>query len=208
MQEADQLKLELLQAEEAEAEELRLRAGIKWREEGERSSKYFLSRLKTRELARELHSLVDVNGDIVSSLKGVLQHVTSFYTKLYEAVVSPEPNAGSFFEHCPTLDPLQQQQLSNPLTLDELRETLKSCRDSAPGIDGIPYLFYVTFGDILLPSLLDSWNHASLTGQLAPSHLQSCITLLPKKDKDLKLIQNWRPISLSSCDLKIITKSY
>ena len=108
MQEADQLKLELLQAEEAEAEELRLRAGIKWREEGERSSKYFLSRLKTRELARELHSLVDVNGDIVSSLKGVLQHVTSFYTKLYEAVVSPEPNAGSFFEHCPTLDPLQQ----------------------------------------------------------------------------------------------------
>ena len=208
MQEADQLKLELLQAEEAEAEELRLRAGIKWREEGERSSKYFLSRLKTRELARELHSLVDVNGDIVSSLKGVLQHVTSFYTKLYEAVVSSEPNAGSFFEHCPTLDPLQQQQLSNPLTLDELRETLKSCRDSAPGIDGIPYSFYVTFGDILLPSLLDSWNHALLTGQLAPSHLQSCITLLPKKDKDLKLIQNWRPISLSSCDLKIITKSY
>lgn len=208
MQEADQLKFELLQAEEAEAEELRLRAGIKWREQGEKSSKYFLGRLKTRELARELHSLVDSNGDTVSSLKGVLEHVKSFYAKLYEAVFTPNLNDHAFFEHCPALDPLQQQQLSSPLTLAELRDTLKSCHDSAPGLDGIPYSFYATFGDLLLPTLLDSWNYAISTGQLAPSHLQSCISLLPKKDKDLKLIQNWRPISLSSCDLKIITKTY
>ena len=40
--EADRLKLDLLQAEEAEAEITRLRAGIKWREQGERSTKYFL----------------------------------------------------------------------------------------------------------------------------------------------------------------------
>ena len=59
-----------------------------------------------------------------------------------------------------------------------------------------------------MQSLLDSWNYAIQTGQLAPSHLQSCISLLPKKEKDLRLIQNWKPISLSSCDLKIITKSY
>ena len=46
---ADLLKAELLQAEEEEAEILRLRAGIKWRELGKRSSKYFLSRLKSRD---------------------------------------------------------------------------------------------------------------------------------------------------------------
>ena len=103
MREADLLKMELLQAEEAEAEELRLKAGIKWREQGEKSSKYFYSRLKSRELAREMHSLVDSNGESISSLKGVLDHVKDFYAKLYEAVLNPHgaPNVDNFFEHCP-----------------------------------------------------------------------------------------------------------
>ena len=56
--------------------------------------------------------------------------------------------------------------------------------------------------------VLDSWNYALDTGKLPASHRQSCITLLPKKDKDLSLIGNWRPISLSACNLKIITKAY
>ena len=86
--------------------------------------------------------------------------------------------------------------------------SLKTCQDSAPGMDGIPYSFYSVFGEILLPSLLNSWQYALRSNQLAQSHAQSCITLLPKKNKDLKIIQNWRPISLSPCDLKLVTKIY
>ena len=33
------------------------------------------------------------------------------------------------------------------------------------------------------------------------------ITLLPKEGKDTKGIKNWRPITLSNCDSKIITKA-
>ena len=33
------------------------------------------------------------------------------------------------------------------------------------------------------------------------------ITLLPKEGKDTKDIKNWRPITLSNCDSKIITKA-
>jgi hypothetical protein len=33
------------------------------------------------------------------------------------------------------------------------------------------------------------------------------ITLLPKDGKDTKDIKNWRPITLSNCDSKIITKA-
>jgi hypothetical protein len=33
------------------------------------------------------------------------------------------------------------------------------------------------------------------------------ITLLPKEGKDTKDIKNWRPITLSNCDSKIITKT-
>ncbi len=44
-------------------------------------------------------------------------------------------------------------------------------------------------------------------GKLPASHLESVITLLPKEGKDTKEIKNWRPITLSNCDSKIITKA-
>ena len=55
---------------------------------------------------------------------------------------------------------------------------------------------------------MDSWNFSIQSGQLPNSHKLSCLSLLPKKGKDLTQIGNWRPISLSACDLKIITKAY
>ncbi len=39
------------------------------------------------------------------------------------------------------------------------------------------------------------------------SHEESAITLLPKEGKDISDIKNWRPITLSNCDAKIITKA-
>ena len=35
----------------------------------------------------------------------------------------------------------------------------------------------------------------------------SVITLLPKEEKDAKDIKNWRPITLSNCDSKVVTKA-
>ena len=103
-----------------------MRAGIKWREHGEKSSKYFLGRLKSRELARDLHNLIDNNGLVVSGLQGVLTHVKSFFSSLYMAVLAHNPHndVESFFDNCPVLDPIQRLQLSAPITLTELKETL------------------------------------------------------------------------------------
>ncbi len=57
------------------------------------------------------------------------------------------------------------------------------------------------------PIILGAWNHSLSTGSLPPSHLESLITLLPKEGKDTKDIKNWRPINLSNCYSKIITKA-
>ena len=38
-------------------------------------------------------------------------------------------------------------------------------------------------------------------------HCESVIVLLPKEVKDSADIKNWRPITLSNCDTKIITKA-
>jgi hypothetical protein len=97
--------------------------------------------------------------------------------------------------------------VNKEMSLSELTSALKTCNDSAPGNDGIQYSFYKQFWDIWGPIILNSWRHANLTGELSPSNKSSIITLLPKEGKDPKEIGNWRPITLTNCDLKIITKA-
>ena len=57
------------------------------------------------------------------------------------------------------------------------------------------------------PIILNAWSYSLETGSLSSSHLESVITLLPKEGKDTKDIKNWRPITLSNWDSKIITKA-
>ena len=53
-----------------------------------------------------------------------------------------------------------------------------------------------------------AWNNSLTTNKLPPSHKTSLLSLIPKRDKDTTLIKNWRPITLSNCDHKPITRLY
>ena len=101
-----------------------------------------------------------------------------------ERKVNTEDN---IFSNCPSLDDNNQQLMGSQITLQELRNTLKSCKDSTPGLDGITYSFYKLYSDLLLPLVLESWNYGLQIGTLAPSHRQSCITIIPKAGKDPRL---------------------
>ena len=205
------LKLKLQELEELEAESLRIKAGVKWREEGEKSTAYFLAKFKARTSGSVMHSL-NLGTRIVTGSKDILAVVQQFYGRLYNKIRPPKLGDSVYLDHffanCPMMEREHQIIMTRPLTLEELKESLSTCKDSAPGLDGIPYSFYKAFSEILLKYVIESWELALRTGHLADSHKRSCITLLPKKGKDLSCIANWRPISLSSCDLKIITKAY
>ena len=54
---------------------------------------------------------------------------------------------------------------------------------------------------------MNSWVHSLSSGVLPISHRSSYLRLIPKEGKDLTQLKNWRPITLSNCDIKIITKS-
>ena len=83
--------------------------------------------------------------------------------------------------------------------MEDLKGALKSCKDSTPGLDGIPYSYYKIYGKLLLPLIIKSCEYSNKT--------LSIISLILKVGKNKHELKNWRPISISSCDLKIITKA-
>ena len=76
----------------------------------------------------------------------------------------------------------------------------------APGLDGIPIEFYKTFWGDIKDIFLDSIIFAHETGQLCESQYQGVITLIPKPEKELLQVTNYRPITLLNCDYKIVAK--
>ena len=185
------------------------RSKSKWYQEGERSTKYFLNLNRSKNNKKEMSELL-IEGEVVSDPSQINKYVEKFYTSLYEKGDSHINNIDKIDSFLVKMDPIDDNMVdltNSKLTPDELLKTLKDCADSAPGPDGIPYslikMTWKHFGKILI----DSWEFALLSGSLAPSHENSYLRLLPKDGKDPKLLKNWRPITLSNCDFKLITKT-
>jgi len=189
------------------SEDIAFKAGAKWYEEGEKSSKYFLGLLKKRTEQKLIDGLIEGETEI-NSKEGIMECITKFYRKLYDSgEVVDEQVDGSFFDNCPKLDVKNRDLLEREITLEELKESLKGCKETSPGPDGITYKIYKEYWEILGMYILESWNYSVKMGTLPPSHKESTLILLPKAGKNLREIKNWRPITLTNCDAKIITKA-
>ena len=113
-----------------------------------------------------------------------------------------------FFQHIESVTPEEEHGVTRLITLADLERTLTRCQDSAPGPDGISYSFYKALWRTAGPLLVEAWNYSLSIGKLCTSHKVSFLKLIPKVGKDTKKLTNWRPITLSNCDHKIITKTY
>ena len=180
----------------------------KWYNEGERSNKYFLGMLKRQKNQGMLNELT-IEGRTTDSKKEIEDHIKNFYQSLYNQN-RKEPDQDKLDEVIASIPSLLNDDINKamqPISMVDLEKTLKKCNDSAPGPDGIPYSYlkitWPTFGS----KLLNSWQYSQATNSLPPSHNESILKLLPKPGKDLKDIKNWRPITLSNCDHKLITKT-
>ena len=78
--------------------------------------------------------------------------------------------------------------------------------DKSPGNDAITKEFYEFFWEDIKNSLSDSIKKSLTSGKLSTSQKPAVIKLIEKKDRDKRLIKNWRPISLLNIDAKLISK--
>ena len=74
----DSLKQRLAEIEDTAAERLRIRAGVRWREEGERSTSYFLARFKAKSEGAIMHA-INLGQRLVKGSKNILAVVQLFY---------------------------------------------------------------------------------------------------------------------------------
>ena len=186
------------------------RLKTKWYQEGEKGTKYFLNMQKAKGNKTELNSLL-VNNQEIDNPTEIDREVEEFYKKLYEKGDSKQKNKNNlpnFLTNLIEANPSNISSINTPLTLTDLRNTLDSCKDSAPGPDGIPYSIIKLTWSLFGPLLLNSWTYSLAIGSLTHSHEESYLKHLPKEGKDLKLLKNWRPITLSNCDFKVITKTF
>ena len=54
--------------------------------------------------------------------------------------------------------------------------------------------------------LFDSYTYTFKTGHLSNDQKRGTINIIPKEGKDLRYLENWRPVSLLNSDYKILTK--
>jgi hypothetical protein len=76
----------------------------------------------------------------------------------------------------------------------------------SPGTDGLPVDFYKFFWPDIKHLVCNSIKHAIDRGEMSIEQKRATLTLVPKKDKDIRFLKNWRPISLLNADYKILAK--
>ena len=186
-----------------------LRARVRWLEEGETCSAYFFRRFRSRSSSSTTSLLRDSSGSEFSTASARHDHIRQYFTDLCAAPTFSSVDCSLFLSSItlPTLTEDQSDSLLSPFTPDELLSTIKALPPrKAPGPDGIPYEWYQTFAEPLVPILLPLFN-AVLSGRSPPlSWSQTLVSLIPKPGRVHADIANWRPITLANCDVKIFSR--
>ena len=192
---------------ETVAKGVRIRSKCNWYEQGEKSTKFFLNLEKSRAVQGQIHTLL-VNDKLVQNLTEINKEIYNFYNTLFwENNCLAESNITSYLDQTslPKLNHEQVLECERQITENEITNALKPMKnDKSPGNDGLTKEFHETFWEDLKSPLMASVNKAYLVGELSTSQKQAVIKLIEKKDRDKRLIKNWRPISLLNLDTKLI----
>ena len=190
------------------AEGARVRARAKWAEEGESSSKYFLGLEKKRGADQWCSALRMEDGTIVSTINDICAVWSSFYLSLFSAEPTDPGEQNLLLQHLESSLPAEaSSSCDGPFTEDELRASVRGmARGKAPGLDGLPLEFYLSFWHLIAPDLLSVLNFSFRDGYFSISLRSGVITLLFKKGDRLNPA-NWRPITLLNVDYKICARA-
>ncbi len=168
---------------------------------------------------------LSAGGRVLTDPAAIAAEITGYFGALFQGrhvttADRPEPfDSGRPFEpdfqhfqdfvrDIPAVDQFQAATMDLPLNLPELEFAAASAASGkAPGLDGLPYEFYRRTMHLVGPSLLEALNTMLERGALTPSLQLGAVRLLPKV-AGVPAASQLRPITLLSCDYKLMTKIY
>ena len=203
-------QLELLILEKARGAQIRARE--KWIEEGEKNTKYFCSLEKSRAKKKVITRLENESGGIVTDQISLIKEQVNYFSKLYSQTTETENEEAveKFIQNIqiPKLNDEEIAHCEGLITEHEASSAMMAMKNgSSPGSDGLTLEFFKVFWNKIKAPLIRSFNDSFNKGEMSYTQRQGIIILLHKgKDLSRDHLNNWRPITLSNTDYKILAK--
>jgi len=187
------------------SETWRRKSKARWIEKGERSTKYFYARFKSRTMS-SCQDRIKIPGDS-EVRQEPLHYIKTFYETLYKTE-TPDNNAISdITKDLPHIQQEENTNLEKEISEEEIESTIRSLAyNKSPGTDGLTHEFYRLLIDKVTPVLKTVFNRVMRTGVMPISWHKNILVLIPKKEENLEELGSWRPISLVNSDVKIFMK--
>ena len=200
------LRNELDELYSLNAKGAQIRSRAKYIEEGEQNSKFFLGLEKSRQKSNIINCLSVGENDVTKD-EDILDAAAKFYDELYKSKCISD----NIIDECmndvdimSTLTKEESNTLDGKILYQECESVVKKLApNKSPGLDGISNEFYKTFRSDIGKLIVDSFNESYEKRELTESQRTAVIALLYKKG-DAKLLKNYRPISLTNSDYKIL----
>ena len=186
-----------------------MRSRATWYEKGEKSTKYFLNLEKRNKTKSHVRNLINPDDSEETNPKNILANIKSFYSKLYtRRSVKTEKEIFDYLYdlNIPKLAYEVKTSCEGKLTVKECWNALDSIDNNrSPGNDGFTMEFIIFQRS---KSISGRFIKLSLVnGEFSSCQKQAVITLIEKKDRDKRILKNWRPVFLINVDVKIASKA-
>ena len=151
-----------------ETEGAKVRFRIRWAEEGEASTSYFLRLEKKNGSDGWISAMKNADGSLTTNISSICDSWVAFYSSLFSACdTEPDTQEELLQNLSSSLSPDQSQLCDGYLTVDEVLVALKGLAiGKSPGSDGLPIDFYLTFWDLLGSDLVEVLNASFDAGLL------------------------------------------
>jgi exonuclease III len=205
--------------EKANAEKARgamLRSKANWVEYGEKNTSFFLKLENRNRDIKNITQLIDDSDKVIQGQQEILDEELRYYKTLYTQPVQnnselrkrDQSKALFLGDDIPKISQEERDICDGDITIEEIGKALKELKNGkTPGTDGFPPDFYKFFWTDLKVLVFESLAFVVEKKEMSIDQRRGIINLIPKGDKDIRKLKNWRPISLLNTDYKILTKT-
>ena len=162
------------------AEGARIRSRTRWVEEGEASTRYFFRMAKKHGCEEWISAMKNADGSLATSIPSICDSWVNFYDDLFRACPVDLSVQSELLDKLVSFVPAGEQQLcEGHFTVHEAFCALKGmAKAKAPGTDGFPAEFYLSFWNVLGADLVDVFNASLDSGKLPLSQREALISLI------------------------------